>query len=119
MVHHSDRGAVYTSLAFSSRLARLELEHSFSEVGSCYDNAAVESFFATLKRELAWIYHDTKWSTRAQLHVAPFDYIETSHQPKVSSRGGLRDRERVLGLLGLAGGQAVVEFAKHAVEHVA
>lgn len=110
VVHHSDRGAAYTSLAFSSRLAPLKLDHSFSEVGSCYDNAAVESFFATLKRELAWIYHDTKWSTRAQLHVAPFDYIETSHQPKVSSCGGLRDRERVLGLVGLTGGEAVVEL---------
>jgi putative transposase len=55
VVHHSDRGAVYTSLAFSTRLAELELDQSFSAVGSCYD-AAVESFFATLKRELAWIH---------------------------------------------------------------
>ena len=76
LVHHSDRGAVYTSLAFSARLATLELDQSLSAVGSCYDNAAVESFFATLKRELAWIHHDTKWSTRAQLRAALFDYIE-------------------------------------------
>jgi hypothetical protein len=41
--------ARFTSLAFSSRLADLELDQSFSAVGSCYDNAAVESFFATVK----------------------------------------------------------------------
>jgi putative transposase len=76
VVHHSDRGAVYTSLAFSARLAQLELDQSFSAVGSCYDNAAVESFFATLKREIASIHHNRKWSTRAELRAALFDYIE-------------------------------------------
>jgi putative transposase len=76
VVHHSDRGAAYTSLAFSARLAELELDQSFSAVGSCYDNAAVESFFATLKRELAWIHHNPKWPTRAELRTALFDYIE-------------------------------------------
>jgi transposase InsO family protein len=37
VVHHSDRGAVYTSVAFSTRLTELELDQSFSAVGSCYD----------------------------------------------------------------------------------
>ena len=82
VVHHSDRGAVYTSLAFSSRLAELELDQSFSAVGSCYDNAAVESFFATLKRELAWIHQRTTWSTRAALRTALFDYIEAFYNPE-------------------------------------
>jgi putative transposase len=82
VVHHSDRGAVYTSLAFSTRLAELELDQSFSAVGSCYDNAAVESFFATLKRELAWIHQRTTWSTRAQLQTALFDYIEAFYNPE-------------------------------------
>jgi putative transposase len=76
LVHHSDRGAPYTSLAFSARVTELELDQSFSGVGSCYDNAAVESFFATLKRELDWIHHPTKWSTRSELRAALFDYIE-------------------------------------------
>ena len=53
-IHHSDRGAAYTSLAFSQRVTELELEQSFGKTGDCYDNAAVEAFFATLKRELAW-----------------------------------------------------------------
>ena len=76
VIHHSDRGAAYTSMAFSARLAELELDQSFSGVGSCYDNAAVESFFATLKRELDWIHHHPKWSTRTQLRAALFDYID-------------------------------------------
>jgi putative transposase len=42
VVHHSDRGAVYTSLPFSARLAGLEMDQSLSSVGSCYDNAAVD-----------------------------------------------------------------------------
>ncbi len=82
VVHHSDRGAVYTSLAFSTRLAELQLDQSFSAVGSCYDNAAVESFFATLKRELAWIHQRTTWTTRAALRSALFDYIEGFYNPE-------------------------------------
>jgi putative transposase len=82
VVHHSDRGAVYTSLAFSTRLAELELEQSFSAVGSCDDNAAVESFFATLKRELAWIHQRSTWSTRTDLRTALFDYIEGFYNPE-------------------------------------
>jgi transposase InsO family protein len=82
VVHHSDRGAVYTSLAFSNRLAELELDQSFGAVGSCYDNAAVESFFATLKRELAWIHQRTTWATRAALRTALFAYIEGFYNPQ-------------------------------------
>ena len=62
VVHHSDRGAVYTSLAFSRRLQDLELAQSFGSTGDCYDNAAVEAFFATLKRELAWIHNTKSWN---------------------------------------------------------
>jgi putative transposase len=91
VVHHFDRGAVYTSLAFSARLTALELDQSFSAVGSCYDNAAVESFFATLKRELAWIHHNPKWSTRAELRAALFDYIEAFYNTqRIQRRPGHR-----------------------------
>ena len=77
-VHHSDRGAAYTSLAFSARAGQLKPGQSFSAAGSCYDNAAVESFFATLKRELAWIHDRRTWPTRAQLRSALSGYIEGS-----------------------------------------
>ena len=49
VVHHSDRGAVYTSLAFSTRLAELQLDQSFGAVGSCYDCETVN------RRQAAWL----------------------------------------------------------------
>ena len=101
VVHHSDRGAVYTSLAFSSRLAELELDQSFGAVGSCYDNAVVESFFATVKRELAWIHQRTTWSTRAALRTALFAYIEGFYNPARSQRR--------------LGHRSPIDFEQHAV----
>jgi transposase InsO family protein len=73
VVHHSDRGAAYTSLAFSQRVAELELDQSFGSAGDCYDNAAVEAFWATLKRELGWIHNTTTWANRADLRSALFE----------------------------------------------
>jgi transposase InsO family protein len=91
VVHHSDRGAVYTSLAFSRRVAELELAQSFGSTGDCYDNAAVESFFATLKREVAWIHATKHWSMRAELRTALFDYIEGFYNPeRIQQRLGHR-----------------------------
>lgn len=58
-----------TSLAFSTRLADLELDQSFSAVGSCYENSAVESFFATLKP-------GSTTTEMIALHAALFDDIE-------------------------------------------
>jgi putative transposase len=82
VVHHSDRGAAYTSLSFSRRIIELELDQSFGRTGDCYDNAAAESFFATLKRELAWIHEKKVWPTRASLRTALFDYIEGFYNPE-------------------------------------
>jgi putative transposase len=81
VVHHSDRGTAYTSLAFSQRVAALEFDQSFGSTGDCYDNAAVEAFWATLKRELAWIHNTTTWANRAELRSALFDYIEGFYNP--------------------------------------
>jgi putative transposase len=81
VVHHSDRGAAYTSLAFSQRVRELELDQSFGSTGDCYDNAAVEAFWATLKRELGWIHNTTTWPNRPELRSAVFDYIEGFYNP--------------------------------------
>jgi putative transposase len=81
VVHHSDRGAAYTSLAFSQRVRELELDQSFGSTGDCFDNAAVEAFWATLKRELAWIHGTTRWAHRHELRSALFDYIEGFYNP--------------------------------------
>lgn len=51
-LHHSDRGGQYVSHAFAALLERHGLTPSMSRAGDCYDNAVMESFFATLKREL-------------------------------------------------------------------
>ena len=82
VVHHSDRGAAYTSIAFSQRIIELELDQSLGRTGDCYDNAVAESFFATLKRELAWIHHTKTWPTRIELADALLDYIEDFYNPQ-------------------------------------
>ncbi len=76
VIHHSDRGSQYTSFAFTKRLSDLGLVQSFGSTGDCYDNAAMESFWATLKRELEHIHDVAVWPTRAALKTAIFDYIE-------------------------------------------
>ena len=49
---------------------------SFGSVGDAFDNAAMEAFWSTLKRELAHIHHHRRWATRAELRAALFEYIE-------------------------------------------
>jgi transposase InsO family protein len=66
----------YTSLRFANHLEDLGLVASFGSTGDAYDNAAMEAFWATLKRELAWIHHRSHWHSRAALRAAVFDYIE-------------------------------------------
>jgi transposase InsO family protein len=72
LLHHSDRGSQYTSLAYRALLAQHDLCVSMSRVGNCYDNAMKESFFATLKAEC--VRHP--FVTRAQARTVIFDYIE-------------------------------------------
>ena len=76
------RGAAYTSLAFSQRITELELHQSFGKTGDCRDSAAAEAFFATLKRELAWIHRTERWRTKHQFRGALFDYIEDFYNPQ-------------------------------------
>jgi putative transposase len=49
--HHTDRGCQYTSHAYQARLAEVSVTVSMSRKGNCWDNAAMESFFGTLKSE--------------------------------------------------------------------
>jgi putative transposase len=73
LIHHSDRGAQYLSDDFQALLKKHGISCSLSGAGSCYDNAAVESFFATLKRERV---KRRKYRTRDQAKADVFDYIE-------------------------------------------
>ena len=73
LVHHSDRGAQYTALAFGQRLRAAGLVASMGSVGDSYDNAVAESFFATLKVELLY---RQPWPTHAAARSAIFEYTE-------------------------------------------
>jgi putative transposase len=73
LLHHSDRGTAYTGEAYRAALAGAGVVVSMSRRGDCWDNAVVESFFATLKTELV---HDARWSTRAAATAALAAYLE-------------------------------------------
>ena len=73
LLHHSDRGAQYTSDLYLALLAEAGLQPSMSAAGNCYDNAPMESFMGTLKVE--WT-HPFTYSSHSQLHQDLFDYIE-------------------------------------------
>jgi putative transposase len=75
LVFHSDRGVQYASLQYRSALQVAQTVASMSRQGNCYDNAAMEAFWSTLKLELIYRRQEG-FSTRAQAHAAVFDYIE-------------------------------------------
>ena len=80
-IFHSDRGAQYTSADFRSALESLNMRASMGRVGSCYDNAVAESFFATLKAEIG-----TKvWATRADARRAVFAYLNYYNRRRLHS----------------------------------
>ena len=79
VIHHSDRGLQYASAAYQHLLARHHIVASMSRAGDCWDNAPVESFFSTLKRELI---HSRPWPTRAAVITALTDYIDAFYNPR-------------------------------------
>jgi len=73
LLHHSDRGSQYAGGDYQELLTKNGLVCSMSRKGNCWDNAPVESFFSTLKRE--WVFHH-RYRTRAEARQSIFDYIE-------------------------------------------
>jgi transposase InsO family protein len=73
LLFHSDRGVQYASADYRAALWQAGLIASMSAKGNCYDNAAMESFWSTLKLELVY---RRSFATRAQARAAIFDYIE-------------------------------------------
>ena len=71
-IHHSDRGSQYCSHDYQKILRQHGFKVSMSGKGNCYDNAAVETFFKTIKAELIWRHH---WPTRRAAELAIFKYI--------------------------------------------
>ena len=74
LIHHSDRGVQYASDEFRSLLAAHEGVSSMSRKGNCYDNAMMESFFGTLKRECV---NGSVYATHSEARRSIFGYIET------------------------------------------
>lgn len=73
LLHHSDRGSQYTSGSYQALLAQMGIQVSMSGKGDCYDNAAMESFFSSLKGE--WTDWHT-YQTRQEAQLSTFEYIE-------------------------------------------
>lgn len=78
LIHHSDRGVQYACGEYRALLTAHRLIASMSRKGDCWDNAVVESFFATLERELI---DRNRWATRDAARRAIFRYIETWYNP--------------------------------------
>ena len=73
LLHHSDRGSQYASHAYQELLREQNITCSMSRKGNCWDNAMMESFFATLKQERVY---QEDYVTRAEARSSVFDYIE-------------------------------------------
>jgi putative transposase len=73
MLLHSDQGSSYTSQGYQRKLAERAIVVSMSHVGECYDNAAMESFFSTLKGECV---DRTRFTTRQEARQTIFEYLE-------------------------------------------
>jgi transposase InsO family protein len=86
LLAHSDRGSQYASEHYQRLLARHGITCSMSRRADCWDNAPMESFFASLKKELV---HDADFATRAEARAAVVEYIEVfyNNQRRHSSLG--------------------------------
>ena len=79
VIHHSDQGCQYTSIAFGKRCELLGVRPSMGSVGDAYDNAMAESFFATLECELL---DRTRFETQREARMAVFEWIEGWYNPQ-------------------------------------
>lgn len=79
VIHHSDQGAQYTSVAFGKRCRKAGVRPSLGSVGDGYDNALCESFFATLECELL---DRCSFRTPAEARLAIFEFIEGWYNPR-------------------------------------
>jgi putative transposase len=78
VIHHSDQGSQYTSLAFGKRCKEAGVRPSMGSVGDAYDNALCESFFATLECELL---ERRRFASQGEARIACFSFIEGFYNP--------------------------------------
>ena len=79
VIHHSDQGSQYTSIAFGHRCREAGVRPSMGSVGDAYDNAMCESFFATLECELL---DRRRFKTQAEARIAIFEFVEGFYNPR-------------------------------------
>ena len=79
VIHHSDQGCQYSSIAFGNRCAEMGVRPSMGSVGDAYDNAMAESFFASLECELL---DRRSWKTKTEARLALFTWIEAWYNPR-------------------------------------
>ena len=79
VIHYSDQGCQYTSLAFGARCTEMNVALSMGSVGDAYDNAMCESFFATLESELI---DRVRFRNHEDASAAVFDFIEGFYNPR-------------------------------------
>jgi transposase InsO family protein len=79
LIHHSDRGTQYASLAYQALLCEHDIVCSMSRRGNCWDNACVESFFSTLKRELR---NDHVFADWHEVATAVFEYVDSYYNTR-------------------------------------
>ncbi len=80
VIHHSDQGTQYTSIAFGQRCQEVGVRPSTGSAGDCYDNAMCESFFATLECEL--LNRRRRFRSQAEARMAVFEFIEGFYNPR-------------------------------------
>ena len=78
VIHHSDQGSQYTSVAFGNRCREMGVRLSMGTVGDAYDNAMAESIFASLECELI---ARRNWKTKTEARMAVFSWIESWYNP--------------------------------------
>ena len=79
VIHHSDQGSQYTSIAFGNRCKEMGVRPSMGTVGDAYDNAMAESFFASLECELI---ARRSWKTKTEARLVVFTWIESWYNPR-------------------------------------
>ena len=93
-IFHSDRGTQYASAEFSMHCNKIGVRRSMGRTGACWDNAAAETFFATLKNEM---YYRQAFATKARARFAVAEYIEVScNRKRMHSSIGYRTPAQAL-----------------------
>ena len=94
VIHHSDQGSQYTSVAFGLRCKEANVRPSMGSVGDCYDNAMCESFFATVECELL---DRRKFATKAEARMACFEFIDGTTRLAVIRRSDTSHQQLMKG----------------------